>query len=184
MSTHSKNTRWFLPRGRRKGAGFTIIEILLALSILGMMLAATAACIRAATSSYTVNDRAAAATQNARSVLARVTDEIRRSDDLQIVSGRLTILPNAGSGFTSIDYELSNGSLIYRRTDATGVHTYTLLGGDGQTAVTAFNVSLQSGTNQAGETCTKVATILLSLTVETESMTLTASASPRRNQLY
>jgi hypothetical protein len=83
-----------------------------------------------------------------------------------------------------IEYEFAAKTLYYRRTSGGQTTTEVLLGGSDEVKVQAFAASYVTGQDWQGYTCTKTVKVRLELTVDNRTFTMTASASPRRNQLY
>jgi len=170
---------------RTRKHGFTIIEMLMALGILAMLLAAVAVAMHASMTSYRENEDLAAITQTARSTLYRMSREIRTAEAINISSTSLTIIPpNDGSGTTEYHYEFADGELTYRVTQSGTPTTYTLIASTDDVQVTGLTVTRQMGLDWEGLDCTKSVTVQLSLSVEGKPFNVTTSASPRRNQTY
>lgn len=64
-------------RLRSKRAGFTVVELLISLAIMGILLAAIAVAFDAAISNYTENEKAFKTINAARQALVRMTNQIR-----------------------------------------------------------------------------------------------------------
>ena len=123
---------------RRKKYAFTLIEVLLSMTILAMLLASVAVAFQASFDGYDTSQSQSLVTQTLRVMANRLASEIRTAEDVDSTSTQLTITPTATSGINSIRYDYSNGQLTYRRTVSGVNNNYTLIG-DGIT-VTAFNV--------------------------------------------
>ncbi len=175
---------------RRRGhhtEAFTLVEVLLSLSILAMLMAAVGGAVFASLDSYEENDHIAAATQAARSVLDRITRDIRTAAAVSAGSTQITIITPDGSEAQQIDYEwdTGNGVLYYRRTVDGSTTSYPLLG-DGEVAIDSFYVTYQTGPywKDPNILCTKSVSVSISIAIDGKTFTMTASAAPRRNQLY
>jgi len=169
----------------RQRTSFTIVEVLMSLAILAMLMSAVGAAVHACLHSYNENTEIAALTQAARSILYRMTRDVRRAAAVEPTSSLLTIFPpDDGSGVTQIQYELVNGALIYRRTVDGSDTDYPLLGSDDEVTVQAFEVDWETGKDWQGLDCTRNVTLHLTLLVDGQTFSSTASAAPRRNQLY
>jgi prepilin-type N-terminal cleavage/methylation domain-containing protein len=167
--------------------GFTLVEILLSIALLGMLLTAVAAAMHASFQSYDQNDKLASVTQVARSILDRMTREIRTAIDIDpnSTSTRLGIQPPADSGVQRIEYEYTGGALYYRRTIGGVTTSQALLSPTDDVRVTSFLVlSRETGQDWQGYTCTKNVKIRLDLLVDSQALSLTASGVLRRNQVY
>jgi prepilin-type N-terminal cleavage/methylation domain-containing protein len=186
MSLNIRHTSATRRRSGRRGRGFTIPELLLSMALLGALLAAVAAAVHASVTSYTENDKSAAITQTARSVLSRMQREIRTAEAVECPSSSwLRIAPvDDGSGLTLIEYIYNGGKLYYRKTTNGELVTMILLGApDDRVTVSSFNVSRTSG-QMNGYSVAKLVKARITFTIEGEPMVLTTSAAPRRNQEY
>ncbi len=171
-------------RHNRRTLGFSLVEILLALSLTAALLTAVAAAIQASLQSYRQNETITEATQTARSCLARMMREVRTAEEVDTTATRLTILtPDDGSGLTQLQYELSNGELIYRRTVGATTTSQALMAATDEVRISSLNLTSVTGTS-GGTTYTKSVTAKIGLTADGQSFFTTASASLRRNQEY
>ena len=169
----------------KRNSAFTIAELLLTLALLGVLLAGLAVAIDASMLSYRENEKIATATQAARVILNRMTTEIRTAAAVDSTSTQITIVPpDDGSGLEQIQYDYAEGALYYRRTINGATASYVLLGAGDEVTVSSFAVLREVGLDWQGTPCTKSITVRLSLLVKNETFAVTASASPRRNQLY
>ena len=166
----------------RKTRAFTVVEALLALTILAMLLASVAVAVHASMQSYTENERMAAVTQASRVILSRMMREVRTATDVDSTATLLTITPaDDGSGLEQIQYQYTGGLLYYRRT-VNGVQTTHVLLGDGadDIVISAFSIVRED----SGEGVPLSVKARLVLTKGTASFAVTASAAIRRNQEY
>lgn len=166
--------------------GFGLVEVLLSLALMAALLTAVAFAMQASFQSYNANDEAAALTQTARFTMLQMTRDMRTAEDISAVgTTKLVIVPAAnGNGLQEVQYELTGGVLYYRQ-KVNGVTTsYVLLGSDDRVKVSGFAVTLLSGTDWQSTACTKTAQVKLDLQIRGQTLSLTASGSPRRNQLY
>lgn len=174
---------------KRNNKGFGLVEMLMALMVMGMLLTAIAAAIHASLRSYGQNDNLVALSQSSRSVMGRISFDLRTADDASLSepSTRLTILrPDDGSGQSrQVQYEFMNGLLYYREI-VNGVTTINqvMLGTADDVGVTAFVVSILSGQSAQGLTCAKTVTVQLDLVQEGLTQSTTIAISPRRNQTF
>ena len=171
---------------RPNNTGFTLIEILLAVTIAGLLMAAVGTAFHASMTSYRENQKIAAVTQTARSVLNRMTRDIRAAAAINVQPLQVTIVPvDDGSGTEEIryEYDYDNQRLYCRRTVGGTTTSYPLLGGDGVEAVTFYATS-KLGKDWQDVTCTKSVTVRLEFRIGGQTCSVTATASPRRNQLY
>lgn len=173
-------------RGNR--SGFTLIEVILAVTITALLLAAIATAMHASLMSYTENEKAAAVTQTSRSVINRLVRDVRTAQAVDSTDTSLTIIPpDNGSGITEIQYDFSGGQLLYRVTRNGQQSTHVLIeapdqgGGPG---VGSFDVLREVGQNWEGVDCTKSITVRLVLEMDGRPFGVTATSAPRRNQTY
>lgn len=166
----------------RKTRAFTVVEALLALTILAMLLASVAVAFHASMQSYTANEHMGAVTQASRAVLSRMMREVRSAADVDSTDTLLTITPaDDGSGLEQIQYEYTGGLLYYRRT-VSGVQTSHVLLGDGadDVAISAFSIVRED----SGEGIPLSVKVRLVLTEGAASFAVTASTAIRRNQEF
>ncbi len=170
---------------RKQQKGFTLLELLISISLLAMLMASVAAAVHASLQSSTENTKLAALTQSARSVLNRITHDVRTAAAVDVTSTAVTIIPPAGSGMDQIQYEFADGVLYYRRTVSGSQESFVLIGSaDENVTVGSFLVLSEIGLDWQGVSCTKSVTVTLGLTSGSNTLTVTASASPRRNQTF
>ena len=99
-------------RKAKSNAGFTLVEVLLSLAILGMLMAAVALAFNASAVNYSQNEAMFKAMNTARQALLRITTEIRTADYVGIIPGddsdksRCSILTSDGRNIT---YRYSSG---------------------------------------------------------------------------
>ncbi len=150
-----------------------------------MLLAAIAIALHASILSYNENDKIASITQTARSILDRMMRDVRTAAAVDSTTTQLTVIPpDDGSGLTQIQYDYVEGTLYYRRTVSGQTTSHVLLGPDDEITINAFTIIREIGIDWQGTSCTKSITVRLGLTVANQNFALTASAAPRRNQLY
>jgi len=169
---------------RTQKTAFTLVETVLTVTLTAMLLAAIAVAVKTSLSSYQNNEKVAAVTQGARSALNQMMRDIRAAEAVEALPARLTIVPPADvSGLQQIQYEfLGDGKLYYRRTVSGVTTSYVLLGDD--VSVSTFYVTSKMAEDGEGILYTKGVTVRLELVVDNQTMVVTASASPRRNQEY
>jgi len=174
-------------RPRSLTTAFTLVEALISIALLALLLTAIATAMHASFQSYEENEKLAAVTQTARSVLDRMTREIRTANDIDPASTptKVGIQPAAGGTIQRIEYEFANGNLYYRLTNTAGQTTsQVLLGSTEDVRVTSFQASYTTGQDWQGVACTKTVIVHMVLAVKNQTLTVTASGSPRKNQLY
>ncbi len=173
-------------RRRRRRDGFTLPELLLASALTAALMLSLGSAINAAFGSYRENERLAGVSQAARSVLYRITRDIRTAEAVSVQSTYVEIVPPPdGSGLTRIRYEFDGAArtLRYSRTVNGSTTTQTLLG-DGEYQVVLFYPAALMGRDADGVWCTKNVTIRLELDSDRQRYPYTASAAPRRNQEF
>ena len=173
---------------RRRGLhtrAFTLVEVLLSLSILAMLMAAIGGAVYASLESYEENEHIATATQATRSVLDRISRDVRTAAAISTGASQIVIITPAGSEAEQIDYDWdsSNGVLYYRRKVSGSTTSYPLLG-DGEVTINSFTVTSETGLDWQGVSCTKSVTVSIAIAIDGKTFTMTASAAPRRNQFY
>ncbi len=177
---------------RRNRSGFTLIEVMLAVTITALLLAAIATAMHASLMSYTVNEKAAAVTQTSRSVINRLVRDVRTAQAVDSTTNSLTIIPPVdGSGITEIQYDFSGGELLYRVTKSGTQSTYVLIEAPDQghgPGVGSFDILREVGERLDSEgnpqEYTKSVTVRLVLQMDGQPFGVTATSAPRRNQTY
>lgn len=169
----------------RHTSAFTLFEALIALSITAMLLASVATVFNASLTSYRENDTLAEVTQTARVTLDRIMRDVRRADDVNYTATQITIFPvSDGSGLQQIQYDYVGGTVWYRKTVNGATTSYPVLTGTDTVAVVLLSVTGQAGKDYNNVNCTKAVTLRLDLKSKNQTLSLTASGSPRRNQVY
>ncbi len=168
----------------RSIGAFTLIELLLALSLLSTLMVAVGVAVDASLYSYAENEKIADFNQVARVILTRMSHEIRTAAAVDSTDSEITIIPPGGGDVTQIQYAFEGGTLYYRRTTGSGMTESVLVAGDENVHLTTFYVIRETGLDWQGLSCTKSLTIRMGFTSGGETFWITASASPRRNQLY
>lgn len=158
--------------------GFTLVEVMLSITILAMLLASVAVAVQASFDGYDTSQSQSLLTQTLRVTVNRLAGEIRTAEDVDSTSTQLTITPPDDSGVDSIRYEYSDGQLTYRHTVGSTHSNYTLTG-DGIT-VTAFNVVREDNL----EGIPLSVKVRITLSRGGHSASATASAVIRKNRQY
>lgn len=167
---------------RPAARGFTLVEVLMALAITGMLLAALGAAAHSCITSYKANENMSSASAIARTVLHRITSEIRTAAAIEATSTTLSIIPPEESGMSLIYYEYANGVLTVSRTvdGLTQTHQVMSVAEGMQT----FAISHTMGTDWKKRPCVSEVTIEMLIKQGACELPLTATVSPRRNQTY
>ncbi len=182
--THTTRTT----RAGRK-AGFTLVEMLIAVTLLALLLTSIGAAMHASMLSYSENDKAATYDQTVRLLQMRLRQEIRTAAAVDHTAdyNRLIIYPPPNDdGVVKIEYEFDGSSrkLYYRRVTETDSVTQVVL--SDSTAVKPNYLYCSYDTVQDGEGiwCTRRAFVTLGLETDGRYKTIVCSAAPRRNSLY
>jgi len=165
-------------RPRRQHA-FTLVELLLGLALTAMLLAAVAVALHASLESYGENEKSAALTQTARSILARMMGEVRTAADIDSTENTLTIHQDE-TGLNRVEYRLNTGTLQYGQTIDGVTDWYPLLAYDDDVSVTDFAV-LREETPEGDPVSV---TIRLVLAMKDRTFGMTTTAAVRRFQSY
>lgn len=162
---------------------FTLVEVLMALAVMGLLLSSLGVAVHASLLSYRENEKTARATQLARVVLTRMMREIRTCTDADSTSTTLTITsPNDGSDLQQVIYQVNNDSLICCRTEQDGTtNTSTLIGPIYGTSVQSMAI-LREVDGQSGEPMS--VTVRLNLAVDDHTFDVDASARLRKKQTF
>ena len=170
---------------RNTRRGLTLVELLIAVAILAMLLAAIAVAMHGSLLSFKENEGLAAVVQTGRAVLNQISRDVRTAEAVSCDSNSVTIIPpDDGRGISEIQYELSDGQLLYRVVQGATSEAHVLIDSSSDVRVDAFTVQFETGENWEGVECTKSVTVRLVVTNGKDTVPLTASAAPRRNQLY
>ena len=171
------------PTARRQA--FTLAEVLIALIITALLMAALAAVVHGGLTSYRENEDLATVSQTARAALTRITRDIRTAEAMEYDNELFTIIPpNDGSGITEIQYERDGGELIYRVTKSGHEATESIIASTDDVQISSFSVTEQTGQDWQGYDCTKCLAIGITLTIEGKTHSFSATARPRRNHVY
>jgi len=170
---------------QERNFGFTLVEILLALTVSALLLAAIATAMHASLVSFKENQQIAEATQTARSILSRMTRDIRTAEAISYTTDSLRIIPPIdGSGITEIQYEFTGTGLTYRVTK-NGVQTSAaLVAADDDVQVYSFAIVPEMGQDWEGFDCVKSLALQITFEIDGKRFPHAASARPRRNMVY
>jgi len=175
-------------RTRRRAArpaGLTILEMMLALALIGVLLLAVAAAMQAVCVGYGENQEIAEVTQTARVVLHRMMKEVRTAEAVWSGSASVCIIPpDNAEGLEIVEYELLDGTLHYHRCVNGVESTVSLIAADGNVQVTRFEISRQTALDADQVEYTQILTAKLGLKVGANPFEVTASVCPRRNTSF
>ncbi len=155
----------------------------MSLAIMAMLLAAIAAAVHASLMSYKENDELAAAMQTVRTVLNRITREVRTAEAVDATYSSLTVIP-PDEPDVEIHYEYTGGQLIYRVTKSGTPTTHVLISNSDDVQIIGFAVEREVGLDGEAVEYTKSITVRIVVQIGGKSFGITASAAPRRNQTY
>ena len=178
--------------------GFTIIELLIAMTLVTILLGSLAYSLLATLKTYDANDHVAQVTQTARVVLTRMSSELRTAENVTVTPSAstttLTIAPPANpENITKIEYVFTKdtstgtpkGTLKYVRTKGGASTSCDLLTSDDSVCLRDFVVTTQLGKDIHGLD----AIVNISVNIQLDcgkdvSFPYTISVSPRRKQIY
>jgi prepilin-type N-terminal cleavage/methylation domain-containing protein len=162
----------------KSNAGFTLVEILLSLMILGMLLAAAALAFNASATNYTENEAMFKAMNTARQALLRITTEIRTAQDVALMPSAVDPDNSQCSMHTSdgsdITYRYNSGNNTLYLDDNDASTSYVMC--ENVTAITFERTPVP-------DEPAKIRNVRISLTVSVDniSQTLATAAVVRRN---
>jgi prepilin-type N-terminal cleavage/methylation domain-containing protein len=158
-------------RPTKSAAGFTILELLLALAITGILLTAMAVVFNASLANYRENEDTFKSINNARQALYRITNQIRTGDNFNPADAN-----NRCSFFTADDEDIT---YEYRNADG---KLYLITNDNGNEYVLCSNVTSMSFIKAPAEDG-DVKSVQISMTVASGNVqqTLSAAAVVRRN---
>ena len=158
-------------RKTRHKTGFTIVELLLAIAIAGMLLVAVAVAFNASATNYRENEEIFRTINAARQALSRITSDLRTSlPDPNSPSNECTLWTAANNHIT---YRYESGqNRLYLRTNS-----------DGQQYVLCDNVTAMSFNKTPTDDGLDVMSVQISMTVASgdSQRTLSSAAVIRRN---
>ena len=173
-----------MAKRNRQRRGLTLAELLAAVTITAMLMAAVAGAMQACFQAYSENDHIASMTQTGRAILLRMGQELRTAQAVSYDDGLLTIIPPDGNASNHIKYKLDDGELIYTLT-ANGTATeHKLIASTDDVKVESFTMVKTMGTDWKDRTCVKSLTTSMTLSAGDNEFEITSTTSPRRNLIY
>lgn len=166
-----------MPRRRPQSGGFTLVELLISLSLSAILLAGFGAMVHGVLFSYEQNTNSTALDQVGRSIIERMTQEIRSSSNVDCSSNLLKIYPTDPADPDEIHYRLEDGVFYYDQVNGGIVTSNILIGAQDSVTVQSFTIDLVID----GSTATLVS-VTLGLQSGGASRTIKTSASPRVNR--
>lgn len=172
-------------KGVKARIGFTVIEVLLALTILAILLSAVALAMQGGLKCFDESEQIAQLIQTSQVVLNRMMSEVRTAQAVDTDTQRISIIPPENDdGITNIEYELVDGVLYYRQTINGEQTSQELISSDDAARVVSFTVSRETAIGEDDLIYTRLVTATLKLQAGDNQFTITASACPRRNMNY
>jgi type II secretory pathway pseudopilin PulG len=155
---------------------------LISLAICSTLLVAVATAYVGASHAITNNDDFTRATQSARVILAQFEEQVRtgtpNSNYIADSNGNITSfqLTTASGAYRTYTYNASTKQLVLY-TNATSTGTAYVVARN----VTACSLTAVKGTDANGLSCVTQAALTITVTVGTNSITLSGSAAPRKS---
>jgi len=172
-------------KGVKARTAFTVIEVLLALTILAILLSAVALAMQGGLKCFDESEQIAQLIQTSQVVLNRMMSEVRTAQAVDTDTQRISIIPPENDdGITNIEYELVDGVLYYRQTINGEQTSQELISSDDVARVVSFTVSSETAIGEDDLIYTRSVTATLKLQAGDNQFTITASACPRRNMNY
>jgi prepilin-type N-terminal cleavage/methylation domain-containing protein len=171
-------------RPTKSTAGFTLAELLIALAVMGILLAAVAVAFNASFTNYRENEDIFKSINKARQALARMTTQIRTAG-CEVLGDFVAMNPSDPNNRCSF-YTAAGNNIIYEyRDDSDPVHPNTLLLIDdsGQEYVLCDNVTAMTFIKTLTTDGADVKSVQISMTVASgdTQRTISAAAVIRRN---
>lgn len=159
----------------RYGRGFSILELLIALAITGLLLAAVAATFNASVKNYRENEGILKTLNSAGAALSRITTELRTAEwvDPSSPANECTLITAGGENIT-FRYSSSDNKL-YLTDNSTG-SDYVLCDN-----VTAMTFTKDTAIDDVGTTFVKSVQISMTLVSGNAERKVSAAAVVRRN---
>jgi prepilin-type N-terminal cleavage/methylation domain-containing protein len=160
----------------KRSAGFTLIEVLTSLFVMGLLMAAMAVAFEAAANSYTEHDKMYRAMAAARGAMLRMTSQIRTAHAVDESQGSniCSIITDDGSDIT-YSYNSTENKLYYITNDITTDQDYIL-------CENVTDASFTKATAVKGmQTIVRNVQISLEVTVEGVSQKISTGAVVRKN---
>jgi prepilin-type N-terminal cleavage/methylation domain-containing protein len=153
-------------------SGFTVAELLIAIAIAGMLLAAVAVAFNASATNYRENEEIFETINAARQALTRITSQLRTSYAV-----------NLGAPDNECSFFTSAGESITYRYDSGQGRLYLRTNSDGQEYILCENVTDMSFTKTPTDDGLDVKSVQISITVASGNAqrTVSAAATIRRN---
>ncbi|MCD4823570.1 MAG: prepilin-type N-terminal cleavage/methylation domain-containing protein [Phycisphaerae bacterium] len=156
---------------------FTLVEVIIAITITGIILAALATALSGSLTVYDGNNQIAAINQAARVIMDRMGREMRMADNVDCSANLLKIYPD-GPTDPYLQYSLNTDTGVFSYIqDGT---SHELLGSEDDVSVQSFTIDLTQVLEES-TLYTTLARIKLVLLIDGQSYSFTTSAVPRKN---
>lgn len=186
------------PKRTFRSRGFTLAELIIGMTILGLIMAAMAGAMSAALTSHEANISASDLHQTARLVLNRLAREVRSAanvvkEDTQHLG---IYMPTGSADPQEMHYFIQNGSLIYRTVCSGTTTDYTVIDAtQDNVTVQDFQITItsktlmedadgDSGTPDVAVDYPLITTVTLNMVEGSMPLQVTASAALRQNYWY
>ena len=156
---------------------FTLVEILLAMTLLGILMTALAIAFDASTHSYQQNEDLLKATNTARQVLIRMTTELRTASavDTNEPATQCSLFTASGSNIT-YQYDSSNSELLLITNDDLSDSDYLLCDN-----VTSLAFTKDTALDNLGAEYVKSVKMSITVSIGTTAKTLATAVVIRKN---
>jgi prepilin-type N-terminal cleavage/methylation domain-containing protein len=147
---------------QNKCSAFSLVEVLLAITIISIIMVAMAAAIQGGLNSYEYNTSTSNVNQMARALMSRMTSQIRTALDVELMSGQngmtITVPVPSSTDTKTVSYYLSGGQFICEDSGTPCV----VLDSDDEVRVLDFEVLLLKDSD-TGETLQATLSIVLQM---------------------
>ena len=175
---------------RRKTRGFTLIEVMLSLTILAILMTAVAFAFDASVTNYQANKSIYETVNTGRQALLRMTNDLRSAQAVALIGGedpdnsQISLITNTGTDIT-YRYDSSSGTLYYD--DNVGGNSYVLCNHVTGATFNRTEHEIERDNGAGGvETITAIRDVRIVLTLTDDagdvSRTLAAATLVRKNQ--
>ncbi|MCK5114851.1 MAG: prepilin-type N-terminal cleavage/methylation domain-containing protein, partial [Phycisphaerae bacterium] len=122
----------------KKSRGFTLVELLVSLVLSAILLTGFGVALHGTLFSYERNSNSTALDHVGRSIVERMTQEIRSASNVDCGSNLLRIYPADTSGPSEIRYRLADGVFYYDQVNGGAVTSNVLVGANDSVTVQSF----------------------------------------------
>jgi prepilin-type N-terminal cleavage/methylation domain-containing protein len=170
-------------RSTKSTAGFTLAELLIALAVMGILLAAVAVAFNASAINYRENEDIFKSINKARQALARMTTQIRTAGYQVSVSPDLFVAVNTSDPNNRCSFYTATGDNITYEYRSADNKLYLITNSNGQEYVLCDNVIAMSFIKTLTDDGSDCKSVQISMTVASgdTQRTISAAAVIRRN---